>query len=155
MCFLLESLPESAYYCGMRNIIAGIFGIIFGVFFIGIIEWAGNALFPSEMPFPENKEEWELYMEQLPSMAKFCVILAYAAGGFIAAVVATLIQGRTFYRPAMVATVVLQLFAWLNMMSLPHPFWMWVMGSVPIIPMGWIGFKLLKKGKTTEEFSEG
>lgn len=144
-----ECSCKSAYHCTMRNILAGILGLIFGVFVIGIVQWSGNRLFPSEIPFPEEREEWEFYLEQVPFMAKFFVILAYAAGGFVAGIVATFLQGRALYRPALVATVVMQLFAWLNMMSFPHPLWMWLPGSVAIVPMGWVGYRLIRRNPTS------
>jgi hypothetical protein len=133
----------------MRNILAGILGLILGVFIIGSVQWLGNSLFPSDIPFPEDRNEWESYMEQVPFMAKLFVILAYAAGGFIAGIVATFIQGRRLYRPALVATGVMQLFAWLNMMSFPHPLWMWMLGSVGIIPMGWLAYRLIRRPVTS------
>jgi hypothetical protein len=133
----------------MKNILAGILGLILGVFTIGIVQWFGNLQFPADVPFPEEPEEWEFYMERVPFMAKCFVILAYVAGGFVAGIVTTFVQGRTLYRPTLVATAVMQLFAWLNMMSLPHPLWMWLLGSVAIVPMGWVAYRLIRRTPTS------
>lgn len=129
----------------MRNIIAGILGLIFGVFFIGITEWAGSSMFPADIPYPTKRVDWDTYLEHVPFMAKFFVILAFAAGGFVAGVVSTFVQGRRSYRPALVSACVLQLFAWLNMMSFPHPLWMWISGTLIIIPMAMIGYHLTRR----------
>lgn len=129
----------------MRNIIAGIIGLICGVFFLGLTEWAGNVMFPAGVPYPEKRADWDTYLEHVPFMAKLFVILAFGVGGFVAGVVATFLQGRKQYRPALVAACVLQLLAWLNMLSFPHPLWMWVSGTLIIIPMGMIGYHVTRK----------
>jgi hypothetical protein len=129
----------------MRNIAATLSGIIAGVFFIGFIQWVGNTLFPANLPLPEKKSEWSTYMAYVPFMAKLSVIVSYAIAGFIAAMVASFIQGRTLYRPALVATGILQLLAWLNMMSFPHPAWMWISGSLVFLPMGYFAYRFFRK----------
>lgn len=134
----------------MRNILSGLAGLISAVFATGLVQWMGNSLFASDVPFPEKREDLAQYMQQLPFMAKFFVVLGYAVGGFVAGIVASFIQGRTYSRPGIVAAGVLQLFAWMNMMSFPHPFWMWLFGSVAIIPMSWLAFKLIRKTKPLE-----
>lgn len=133
----------------MRNIAATLSGLIAGVFFIGLIQWVGSTLFPADVPFPEKKSEWSTYMEHVPFLAKLSVIISYAIAGFISAMVASFIQGRTLYRPALVATGVLQLLAWLNMMSFPHPGWMWFSGSLVIVPMGYFAYRFFRKKEIT------
>jgi hypothetical protein len=129
----------------MRNILAGLLGLIFGVFFIGLTEMAGSSLFPADIPAPVKRADWDTWLEHVPFMAKLFVILAYAVGGFLAGIVATFLQGRKSYRPALAAACVLQLFAWFNMMSFPHPLWMWASGTLIIIPMAMLGYHLLRK----------
>jgi len=132
----------------MKNILASIIGIIFGVFFIGLIQWMGNSLFPAPVPFPVKRSEWLTYLEHVPLMAKWFMVLSFGIGGFIAGIVATFIQGRHSFKPMLAAATLLQLLTWMSLMSFPHPIWMWMMGSIVIFPMGYLAFRLLKKIKT-------
>jgi hypothetical protein len=129
----------------MRNILAGLLGLIFGVFFLGLTEMAGSSLFPADIPLPVKRADWDTWLEHVPFMAKFFVILGYAVGGFVAGAVATFVQGRKQYRPALGAACVMQLFAWFNMMSFPHPLWMWVSGTLIIVPMAMIAYHVTRK----------
>lgn len=133
----------------MRQIAASITGIIAGVFFIGLLQWIGSIVFPANIPLPEKKSEWATYMNHVPFMAKLTVILSYAVSGFIASMVASFIQGRTAYRPAFAVTTVLQLLAWLNMMSFPHPLWMWISGSLVFFPASYAAYRFFRKRPST------
>jgi hypothetical protein len=137
----------------MRNILAVIAGIITGGFTIAFFQWIGTALFASDVPYPETYAEWDLYIDQLPFMSKFMVIVSYAVAGFAAGTVATFIQGRTAFRPALVATSVLQLLAWMNMISIAHPFWMWLLGSVVILPAGYFAFRYFRRRRDDPSMS--
>lgn len=129
----------------MRNILAIIIGIIAGAFMIGLFQWIGTALFASDVPYPTTHAEWDAYVEQLPFMTRFMVIVSYAAAGFAAGTIATFIQGRAAFRPALAATGVLQLLAWMNMISFSHPFWMWLLGSLVIVPMGYVAYRYFRR----------
>ena len=129
----------------MRNILAVIAGIITGGFTIALFQWIGTALFASGVPYPQTYAEYDTYIGQLPFMSKLMMIVSYAAAGFAAGTVATFIQGRTAFRAALVTTSVLQLLAWMNMISITHPFWMWLLNSVTIIPMGYAAFRYFRR----------
>jgi hypothetical protein len=129
----------------MRNILAVIAAIIIGGFVIAFFQWMGIAVFASDVSYPVTHAEYDAYIGQLPFMSKFMMVVSYAAAGFAAGAVATFIQGRTAFRPALVATSVLQLLAWMNMISISHPAWMWLMGSVVIVPMGYVAFRYSRR----------
>lgn len=135
----------------MRKILSALGGIIIGSFFVGLFQWAGHILFPATVPFPENNADWQHYMLHVPAGAKFFVVLSYAAGGFTAGLSSTFFQGRTFSRPALVSGGVLQLLAWLNMLSFPHPLWMWLTGGIAVVPMALLAFRLLKRKSGTSD----
>ena len=129
----------------MKNILATIFGIIFGVFFIGLIQWMGTSLFPASVPFPTKRTEFQTYLEHVPTLAKWFMILSFGVGGFVTGIVATFIQGRRSLKPTLAATTLLQLLTWMSLMSFPHPLWMWILGSIVTVPMGYLAYRLLKK----------
>lgn len=129
----------------MRPIVAFLVGLISGVFFIGLVELLGSLLFPAGIPLPEKRSDFAAYMEQVPFMAKLFVIIAYGAGAFVASTVTLFIRGRMEFRPALVVVCLLQLFAWLNLFQVPHPAWMWIAGSLVIVPAGYIAFLVFRK----------
>jgi hypothetical protein len=124
----------------MRNIAAVLIGLIIGVFVISFTQWMGNLMFPCDLPVPEKQSGWPEYMLHLPFMAKLFIIISYGLGGFVAGTVATFIQGRTDFKPILIITCVLQLFTWMSMTIIPHPLWMWIGGTITIIPCGYWAF---------------
>lgn len=131
----------------MKNITAILVGLIVGAFVISFIQWMGIVLFPSDLPLSENRSERMEYMLHLPFMAKLFMIISYGLAGFVAGTVATFIQGRTDFKPTLIITGVLQLLIWMSMTSMPHPFWMWVGGTITIIPCGYWAFWKFKREK--------
>jgi len=129
----------------MRNILAIVFGLIIGGFLVGLSETIAYTLFPGDMAFPAALADRHMYMEQIPFTAQLSVIIGWASGAFIAGVVTTLIQGRTDYRIPLITVGVLQLFAWMNMISFPHPGWMWVAGSLVFVPLGLLAYVFFRK----------
>lgn len=124
----------------MKNIAAILVGLIVGAFVIAFIQWMGNILFPCDLPLPQKRSDWPQYMLHLPFMAKFFMIISYGLAGFVAGTVATFIQGRTDFKPTLIITGILQLFIWMSMTNIPHPFWMWIGGTIMIIPCGYWAF---------------
>lgn len=125
----------------MRNIASIFVGLIAGVFVIACIQWVGNALFPADIPFPEKRSELETYLEHVPFMAKLFVLLSYGGAAFVTGIVATYIQGRTDYRPILIATATIQLLIWMNMMTFTHPVWMWIFATLLVVPVGYLTFR--------------
>lgn len=128
----------------MRNIASIFVSIIAGVFTIACVQWVGNALFPADIPFPEKRSDLTDYMEHVPFMAKIFVVLSYGGAAFVCALVATFIQGRTDYRPILITTATIQLLIWMNMMTIPHPVWMWVVVTLLVMPVGYLTFRKYK-----------
>lgn len=125
----------------MKNIAAVLIGLIASVFVIALVQQLGNMLFPCDLPRPEKRADWPEFMQQLPFMAKLFVVISYGLAGFTAGTIATFIQGRTNnFTPTFVICGTLQLFTWMSMISIPHPLWMWVGGTITIIPCGYWAF---------------
>ena len=136
----------------MKNIAAVLVGLIVGVFVIALVQYMGNTMFPADWPVPEKRADWPEFMKHVPFMAKLFVIISYALAGFTAGTVATFIQGRTNdFKPTLIITSVLQLFTWMSMISIPHPVWMWIFGTITIVPCGYWAFWNFRKVKIKEE----
>lgn len=134
----------------MKNIAAVLIGLIAGVFVIALIQYMGNTLFPTDWPLPEKHTDWPEFMLHVPFMAKLLVIISYGLAGFVAGTLATFIQGRTDFKPTLIITCVLQLFIWMSMTNIPHPLWMWIGGTITIIPCGYWAFWKFRRIKEVE-----
>jgi len=64
------------------------------------------------------------------------------AGGFIGGLVCTPIA-RSKYGPAIIVGVFLTIGAILNAMAIPQPIWVSVAGVLVMIPMAWLGARLI------------
>lgn len=134
----------------MRNIVSILLGLITGVFTIAFIQWVGNALFPADIPFPEKREKLDAYLDHVPFMAKLFVLLSYGGAAFVCGLTATFIQGRTDYRPILITTATIQLLIWMNMMTIPHPVWMWIFATLLVMPVGYLTFRKFKISNKSE-----
>lgn len=134
----------------MRNIVAILLGLIAGVFAITCIQWIGNMAFPAAIPYPEKRADLVTYMEHVPTMAKWMIVCSYGIAGFVSSLVATFIQGRTNYRPALIVTATIQLLIWMNMMSMTHPAWMWILTILLVMPIGYLTYRKFRIRKTNQ-----
>lgn len=132
----------------MRIVIASILGVVFGGLFIVFGEIVGHTLFPSTMEFPSDPALWDEYLKQVPFMAMVMIVISWGFGAFVAGIISTWIQGRTNYRPMLISVAILQVFAYLNMLSFTHPKWMWITATFEFIPIGFIAYFIIRKKKT-------
>lgn len=129
----------------MRNVIAIILGVIFGGLFIVFGEIVSHSLFPSTMDFPSDPALWKEYMANVPTMNLVMIVISWGFGAFVAGIISTWIQGRTNYRPMLISVAILQVFAYLNMLTFPHPGWMWLTATFEFIPLGLIAYFIIRK----------
>lgn len=81
----------------------------------------------------------------MPDAAFMILIAMYAAGSFLAGVIATVIAQRTTAIPAVVAGIALTLAGIYNMINLPHPQWFGIVNLVAYLPFAFVGYLLLRK----------
>ncbi|PZU15809.1 MAG: hypothetical protein DI622_12140, partial [Chryseobacterium sp.] len=74
----------------LRQFLAVIAGIIVGSLGIWLMERLGHSLYPFPADLkPDDIEGFKAYIENLPFMGKFIVILGYALGALVSGFVAT------------------------------------------------------------------
>lgn len=129
----------------MRNIIAIIAGIIIGVFFMMTGQMLNTMTFPVDQNSLNTIAGREAYMEQMPLSAQAGQIIAWAIAAFAASAITTFIQGRNSFKVPMATITVMQIFAWMNMLLIPHPTWMWVAGSLAFIIPGYLAYYALRR----------
>ncbi|MCF8372950.1 MAG: hypothetical protein K9H64_15115 [Bacteroidales bacterium] len=130
-----------------KNILAVLAGIVAGTVAIMIVEGFSHFLFPYPPGLDfADKEAMTAYMGSVPIAAKWMVILAWATGSFVAAIVTTLIAKTRQQHLALLVGAILMVFGILNMTSFPHPLWFWIVGIAVFIPFAWLGnFLLMRK----------
>lgn len=132
----------------VRRILAVIAGIIVGSIGIWLMERLGHSLypFPADLKL-DDIEGFKAYVDNLPFMGKFIVILGYALGALLSGFVATKVVGNNKPTAAMICGIIFLFFTLYNMVLLPTPAWFWVLG-IAVWGLVLVGYKLaLNKNK--------
>jgi len=133
-----------------RKVLAVALGIITG----GLVVAAGETVIHSMFPIgelPTDRMALAELVAAMPLISKVLIVLNWALAGFLAASLATIVQGRTNYRPMLVTVGVLQLLTYMNMIMLPgHPGWMWLCATFVYLIVGFTSYWLLKKRDNEE-----
>ncbi len=126
----------------LRRILAVIAGIIVGSIGIWLIERVGHSLYPfPEGLKPTDIEGFKTYVENLPFMGKFIVILGYALGALLSGFVATKVANNNKPTAAIICGIIFMFFTIYNMVVLPTPIWFWVLG-IAVWGLVLVGYKL-------------
>lgn len=113
----------------LRKIAAVVAGIIVTAVVLGIVQWIGQQVYPPPMGTDLNDaESLKNYVETAPFMALFFVILSYAAGAFCGGFTSTKIARDSSRAPAFIIGALFALISIYMMLTLPTPFWFWVLG---------------------------
>ena len=130
-----------------KKIIAVIVGVIGGMAAMMVINFISVMLYP----MPEgldvaDKAAMIAYIAGVPIGAKLLVVAGWMISAFVAGLVAALIapegSGRTM---AIVAGSFLMLGGIMNIVMVPHPIWMMIVGLLQYIPLAHLGAKAAGK----------
>lgn len=132
----------------LRQFLAVIAGIIVGSLGIWLVERIGHSLYPFPADLkPDDIEGFKAYIENLPFMGKFIVILGYALGALVSGFVATKVGNNNKPAAAIVCGGIFLFFTIYNMLVLPTPVWFWVLGIL-VWSLVLVGYRLaLNKNK--------
>ena len=111
----------------MRNILAVLVGMIVGMGINMAFLFLNVALhpMPSGVTF-EDAEGMVDYISTLPLQAFFLVLVAHLGQAFVGGWVAARISANHPMAVALIVGSLSLLGGFLNMMQLPHPWWMWI-----------------------------
>ena len=113
----------------LKKILAVIAGIIVGSICIWAIETLNHVIHPyPEGMKPNDMEGFKNYIENLPFLGKFMVIVGYAVGALVSGFVATKISKDEKPTAALICGVIFVFFTIYNMTVLPTPIWFWILG---------------------------
>lgn len=107
--------------------------VVAGIITGSVCIWAVETLNHLMYPYPEgmkanDMDSFKNYVENLPFLGKFIVILGYALGALVAGFVATKVSKNGKYTAAVICGIVFLCFTIYNMSVLPTPFWFWILG---------------------------
>ena len=113
----------------LRIILGAIVGIIAGSVCVWGVETINHILYPYPVGMKANDmEAFKLYIEKLPFLGKFLVIVGYAFGALVSGFVATKISKNEKPTAAIIGGLIFLSFTIYNMVVLPTPIWFWVLG---------------------------
>lgn len=116
-----------------RNVLAVVVGTVIGMAAMTALHRLSGLVYP--MPAgvdpmssdPAQQAQLKAWFATLPAGAFVLATLAHGAGSLIAALVATLIEGRKSLRPAIIVGVLFTIAGIMNLREIPHPAWFgWV-----------------------------
>lgn len=110
-----------------------ILGVIAGIIAGSVCIWAVETLNHNLYPFPvgmkaNDMDSFKLYVETLPFLGKFLVIVGYALGALVSGFVSTKIAKNGKSTAAIICGLIFLSFTIYNMIVLPTPIWFWILG---------------------------
>lgn len=113
----------------VRKILAVFAGVIVASICIWAIETLNHMMYPyPDGMKPNDMEGFKSYIETLPFLGKFMVIVGYAVGALISGFIATKISKDGKPTAAIICGIVFLVFTIYNMTVLPTPIWFWILG---------------------------
>jgi len=125
-----------------------LFGVIAGIFTAVILIVAVQMISMQIYPLPDgvstkDKEAMKAHIAGLPDTAMYLVLLGYVLAAFFGSLVATKVS-KEKYIPALIIGVLLTIGAIMNSFNVPQPLWMSLASIIVMIPLAWLGAKLVK-----------
>lgn len=128
----------------LRKILGVIAGIIAAIIAIMVVQQVSHMMYPMPEGLSlEDKAGLQAYVDTLPVTAFLLVIISYVLGSFAGGYVSTLIA-KTKFLPALIVGGLLALAAILNGMAMPQPLWVSIVSVLVMLPMAWLGAKMVK-----------
>jgi hypothetical protein len=113
----------------LRVILGVVGGIIAGSLCIWGVETLNHILYPYPAGMKANDmEAFKSYIENLPFLGKFMVIVGYAVGALVSGFISTKIAKNGKPTAAVICGLIFLSFTIYNMMVLPTPIWFWILG---------------------------
>lgn len=126
-----------------RKILAVLAGMITGGLIVMIFDELSHLIAPP----PEgldftDKEAITEFMKTVPVSAFLVMLAGWLLSAFSGAFVASKIVPLSWKSVSLLTGGILMLGAIMNMVMLPHPVWMMVIGILGYFPLAWLGGKL-------------
>ncbi|HIG15887.1 MAG TPA: hypothetical protein EYQ31_00485 [Candidatus Handelsmanbacteria bacterium] len=126
----------------MIRALLGVFGgLVLAMGMVYVLQGIGHQIYPPPAGLdPKNREAFAAAVDAMPVMALGMVLIAYAVGTFAGAWFAARVGGRSFY--AFLVGGVMTLAGMGNMITVPHPLWFTVAGTLVFLPSAWLASRI-------------
>lgn len=126
-----------------RSILVVLAGAVVAGVLIAAIEAVSSAVFPLPPGLDlHDHEAMRQHIDSLPVGAFLFVLAAWAIGAFAGSWVAARIAARARLAHGLAVGALFLLAGVLTMLSIPHPWWMWVGGIVTLGGCSYLGARL-------------
>lgn len=136
----------------IKNILAVFAGLATAFVIIFVFEAIGHIIYP---PPPEidlsNSDHVRQLIESMPVGALIIVIIAWAIGSFAGGVVSSIVAISHKTMLAIIVGALITVSAFINLMMVYHPAWMWVCGLLAGIPFAWWGSIVIRKNTIVQQ----
>lgn len=113
----------------LKKILAVFAGVIVASICIWAVETLNHIMYPyPEGMKPNDMEIFKSYVETLPFLGRFMVIVGYAVGALVSGFIATKVSKDGKPTAALICGIIFLVFTIYNMTVLPTPIWFWVLG---------------------------
>ncbi len=130
----------------LKKIASVLLGMLSGFACMVIFESLASWLHPKPLNFKiENKEALIEYINNTPFISMLLVALGWCAAAFIAGLTGPIIHKQKNYLPSLICASIYMFLTGFNLITFPHPIWMWVIGLCCWFPLAWLGFKTYLK----------
>ena len=126
-----------------RSVLAILAGAIVAGVLIALVEATSSAVYPLPPGFDlHDHEAMRQHIHSLPIGAFLFVLAAWAIGAFAGSWVAARIATRARLGHGLAVGALFLLAGVLTMLSIPHPWWMWVGGILALAGCSYLGARL-------------
>ncbi len=127
----------------LRTVLAVVAGVVAGGIVVALVQQLGHLIWPPPAGLDvTDPEAIEAYLESVPAAAILFVALAWAVGSLAGGWIAARISSPCSLSAALIVGGVLMAFGLLNLISIPHPIWFWVVGLAVFLPAAYAGGRL-------------
>lgn len=126
----------------MIRALLGVFGgLALAMTMVYVLQGIGYQLYPPPADLdPKDRQAFAAAVAAMPVMALVMVLISYALGTFAGAWLAARVAGRPFY--AFLVGGVMTMAGMQNLISVPHPLWFIVVGTLVFLPSAWIASRV-------------
>ena len=129
----------------MKRIISVFAGLATAFITFMLFELISSKIYPLPQGIhPGDHDAMKDYIAGLSNGAFILILAGYITGSFLAGVVVKAVSKSTDKKPAYIVGVLLTVGGLINFMTIPHPVWMAVIGTLCYVPMVLAGFSVIK-----------
>lgn len=137
------------YKLFMKNRYIAVFaGLITAVLSVVLFDFLAKIIFGMpEVAADANRDMLKEYMHNIPTGVFALMLMGWFIGSVLGPFVTAKLADQDVYKRSMTVGVVLLVATIINLITIPHPIWVWIIGIICIMPGAVLGFRLSGKSR--------